>query len=320
MKKLSILLIAMMCIILAACGHEHTWQAANCTSPKLCTSCGETEGEALGHSWIDATCEKSSFCSVCGLTSGDPLGHTWKDATCTDPATCEACGKTQGDPNGHSFTDATCTEPETCSVCGHTQGDALGHTVTEWTVSKDSTCTEVGTETGTCTVCSETATQQIPMKEHTPSDWIVVVQPTPDEEGTRTKNCTVCEKELEREQFTLTAEEMKQLYIKNCKSIAYTSLERTPGEYEGEYVKFSGYVVQVCSEASSALYYSTYRVATSGRYNNVVYLVVDNYGSGTRILEDDYITFYGTFDGLYTYTTVRGDQITIPKVMAEYVD
>ena len=81
MKKLSIVLIALLCFVLAACGHEHTWQASTCTSPKLCTSCGETEGEALGHSWVEATCDKSSFCSVCGLTSGDPLGHTWQDAT-----------------------------------------------------------------------------------------------------------------------------------------------------------------------------------------------------------------------------------------------
>ena len=320
MKKLSIILMALLCIVLAACGHEHTWQASTCTSPKLCTSCGETEGEALGHSWMEATCDKSSFCSVCGLTSGDPLGHTWTDATCTEPKTCELCGKTDGDANGHNFLPATCTEPETCSVCGHTQGEALGHTVSEWTVSQDSTCTEVGTETGTCTVCGEAVNQEIPMKEHTPGDWNVIKQPTPDEEGTRTQNCTVCEKELTREQFTLSAEELKQLYIQNCKSIAYTSLERTPGEYEGEYVKFSGYVVQVCSEASSSFYYSTYRVATSGRYNNVVYVMVDNYGSGTRILEDDYITFYGKFDGLFTYETVRGDQITIPSVIAEYVD
>ena len=35
------------------CGYRgsHTWKAATCTTPKTCTKCGETEGEALGHSY-----------------------------------------------------------------------------------------------------------------------------------------------------------------------------------------------------------------------------------------------------------------------------
>lgn len=31
--------------------HEHDWVAANCTTPKTCEECKETEGEALGHTW-----------------------------------------------------------------------------------------------------------------------------------------------------------------------------------------------------------------------------------------------------------------------------
>ena len=33
--------------------HEHDWVAANCTTPKTCEECKETEGEALGHDWGD---------------------------------------------------------------------------------------------------------------------------------------------------------------------------------------------------------------------------------------------------------------------------
>ena len=29
--------------------HSHSWQNATCTSPKTCTTCGATEGSALGH-------------------------------------------------------------------------------------------------------------------------------------------------------------------------------------------------------------------------------------------------------------------------------
>ena len=158
------------------------------------------------------------------------------------------------------------------------------------------------------------------MAEHTEGQWEITKQPTTDSDGTRIKKCTICGEELEKESFSMSKEELAALYKNSCQWLAYDTLARTPGDYEGTKVAFAGYVVQVCSEASSPLYYSTYRVATSGRYDNVVYIKVDNYGSGSRILEDDYITFYGEFEGLYTYETVMGASVTIPKVMVEYIN
>ena len=233
---------------------------------------------------------------------------------------CSNCQLTDGIPLGHSWEAATCTIPETCSVCGETQGLPLGHSVENWKVVTASTCTQEGTEQGTCTVCGESCNQSIQLKEHTPSDWEITLEATATSEGTRVKKCTACGAELEQEKFEMTAEEIEKLYKKKCKTISYDTLSRKPGEYEGEYVKFSGKIVQVCSEATSALYYSTYRVATSGSYDNVVYIFVDNYGSNERILEDDWITFYGKFDGLFTYETVLGANVTIPKIIVEYID
>lgn len=56
---------------LVPCDHE--WQDATCTSPKYCTICEETEGEALGHEWQDATYYAPKTCSICGETEGEPL-------------------------------------------------------------------------------------------------------------------------------------------------------------------------------------------------------------------------------------------------------
>jgi hypothetical protein len=33
--------------------HEHSWVDADCTTPKTCSICGKTEGEALGHDYGD---------------------------------------------------------------------------------------------------------------------------------------------------------------------------------------------------------------------------------------------------------------------------
>ena len=37
---------------------SHNWQTATCTSPKTCSLCGETEGNALGHTTATGVCER----------------------------------------------------------------------------------------------------------------------------------------------------------------------------------------------------------------------------------------------------------------------
>ena len=156
---LSGLLVAVCAISFASCKCEHIWLEADCTTPKTCSQCEETDGAALGHSWDDATCTVAKTCSVCKLTEGDALGHSFSDATCTEPKTCSVCELTEGDALGHSFSDATCTEPKTCSVCELTEGDALGHSYEE-SVAQKATSTKKGTLKYTCSVCSDSYTEE----------------------------------------------------------------------------------------------------------------------------------------------------------------
>ena len=320
MKK-RITVLCLICILLfSGCSCKHEWKKADCVTPKTCGLCQETEGEPLGHNWQDANCIEPKTCMECGRTEGVAKGHDWKDATCTSPLMCAVCARTEGSALGHSWSEATCTLPVTCYACGLTSGEPLGHSVETWEITQDATCTEEGTECGICTLCKENIERSVAVKEHTPGDWEITEEPTEHDPGKRQVLCKQCGVTLESESFTLSAEELEKRYKEKCKSISYDNLSRYPDDYEGEYVTFRGKVVQVCSEAKSAMYYSTYRVATSGSYNNVVYIYVDNYGSGSRILEDDWITFYGKYDGLYTYTTVMGASVTIPSVKVEYID
>ena len=78
MKKMAMymVLIVLLSVMLVGCGHTHEWVEANCETPKTCSSCGETEGIALGHTqgeWEIVT--EASFsepglrqvcCTVCG--------------------------------------------------------------------------------------------------------------------------------------------------------------------------------------------------------------------------------------------------------------
>lgn len=90
-------LLILLGLLLTGCGCKHEWQSATCDTPKTCSLCQLTEGEALGHAWADATCETAKTCSTCQKTEGEPAGHKWEDATTEAPKTCSVCQKTEGE-------------------------------------------------------------------------------------------------------------------------------------------------------------------------------------------------------------------------------
>ncbi|MBR4864242.1 MAG: hypothetical protein IKU07_06680 [Oscillospiraceae bacterium] len=98
MKKYLLAMLVCLCfvLVLAGCGCDHEWAAANCTAPKTCELCGEIQGEAKGHTWVEATCTAAKNCSVCHITEGEVPGHNWEEATTETPKTCLTCQLTEG--------------------------------------------------------------------------------------------------------------------------------------------------------------------------------------------------------------------------------
>lgn len=66
--------------------HSHSWVEATCLTPRICSKCGQTEGDPLDHDWQDATCQDPRHCLRCGLESGVPQDHLWQNGQC---AYCE---------------------------------------------------------------------------------------------------------------------------------------------------------------------------------------------------------------------------------------
>ena len=289
-KKISVvLLLLLVTMVITACACQHEWEEANCTAPKTCTKCGETEGE--------------------------PLGHDWEDANCETPKTCKVCGETEGEAHGHKWTEATCTEAKTCSVCGKTSGNALGHEISEWKETKKASCTESGQRDGVCSRCGETVIEEIEKLAHTESDWKITQKASYDQAGERQKTCTVCGEVLQTESYELEGEEKANAFKNECANYSYKDIARDPDQYKGSKIKFYGEIVQVCSENKDLC---TYRVMLSNY--DVIYVTYKRPEGEGRLLEDDNITVYGLCNGLYSYTSVQGAQITIPMVDAKYID
>ncbi|MBO5261607.1 MAG: InlB B-repeat-containing protein [Clostridia bacterium] len=100
----------------------HSWNEADCVSPKTCKVCNATEGDALGHEWTTPDvdlCKIQSTCSRCGATDGENAEHTWVAASCENAKSCTECGATDGFPLGHipNADDGNCLTAITCQRC-----------------------------------------------------------------------------------------------------------------------------------------------------------------------------------------------------------
>ena len=98
-------------------------------------------------------------------------------------------------------------------------------------------------------------------------------------------------------------------------SIPYKDLMRYPEQYTGNSYSFTGYVLQTQKEDD--LY--VYRVSTSGKSDNVVFVALRESSGMPRLIEDDKVSIAGTFLGLQSYIAVLGNEITIPLMIAEKI-
>lgn len=97
--------------------------------------------------------------------------------------------------------------------------------------------------------------------------------------------------------------------------VAYDKLARTPDDYEYEKIKASGEVIQVIEGDGE----TQLRVAVGGDYDTVLLVYYDSSIVDTRVLEDDNVTLYGISQGLYTYESTMGGDITVPLVAVQKI-
>lgn len=104
-------------------------------------------------------------------------------------------------------------------------------------------------------------------------------------------------------------------YISQCVTLNYNDIERNPDSYKGQKTRVSGEVVQVSEGFFDSV---TLRVDSGG--GDMWYVTYTRKEGESRILDGDSITCYGECDGVRSYTTVIGSQVTIPSLKMKYYD
>lgn len=135
-----------------------------------------------------------------------------------------------------------------------------------------------------------------------------------EEESKKIKEKKAAEKAAkEKEAAEKAAEEEAAGYETG---ITYDQLARTPDDYKGKKVKFTGKVIQVIESADAI----QIRLAVDDNYDTVLLGEYSPSIVSSRVLDDDHITIYGVSAGVVTYKSTLGGNITIPGVLIERID
>lgn len=98
--------------------------------------------------------------------------------------------------------------------------------------------------------------------------------------------------------------------------ITFDQIARNPDQYTGKLLHMTGKVIQEMEDDGTV----DLRVAINGDYDDVVLVELDDtILNGSRILEDDLVTFYGMSLGTQDYESTMGATITVPYVVADKV-
>lgn len=125
-----------------------------------------------------------------------------------------------------------------------------------------------------------------------------------------------------KEDEVIQAQRIKDEYISSCKQISYADLARNPDKYKGQAFVFTGKIIQVSEPTFGNIVSLRINVTKNeyGSYTDTVYATVELSDDSDRLLEDDIVKVYGDCEGLYTYTSVMGNSVSVPKINIQYFD
>lgn len=204
----------------------YTWNGTSCTASRVCSrdeSHVDTQTvTAAVEKTRDATCtlaELSTYTATFTNTvfatqkktdveTKAALGHDYAVQQHDDAQHWMKCSRCSAIDTKQEHTFGAWSDGEqTCTVCSYVK--TCSHSWNSGEVTKAATCTETGVKTFTCTVCSTTKTETLPVTAHISGAAVKknVVDATCTAEGSYDEvvYCEACNKELSREARTLPA-------------------------------------------------------------------------------------------------------------------
>jgi Bacterial Ig domain len=103
-----------------------------------------------------------------------------------------------------------------------------------------------------------------------------------------------------------------------AKTIDYKQFNKNPDRLKGEYVKYTGQILQIMEgEGRTQIRLAVTQTSYGWDVNDIVFVEYDGL---TDFVDEDIVTIYGEVFGAYSYTSQAGWEITLPAVIADSVE
>lgn len=109
-------------------------------------------------------------------------------------------------------------------------------------------------------------------------------------------------------------------YKDECIEKSYEELARNPDNVKGTKVKVTGEVIQVTEYNNKTELRVNITKEEYGYYTDTIYVTYVPKAGEDKILEDDIVTIWGISEGDYSYTSIMGSKVTLPKIDAKYIE
>ena len=124
---------------------------------------------------------------------------------------------------------------------------------------------------------------------------------------------------------TVTHPNVSELTYKlMCEEIEFSQLARNPDSYKDQMMRFTGEVIQVVEGSGAVDIRMNVTLVNEDSnwsyYDDTIYATVRIEDSADRILEGDIVTIYGVCCGAYSYKSILGTKVTLPKIEAMYYE
>ena len=117
---------------------------------------------------------------------------------------------------------------------------------------------------------------------------------------------------------TTTTTVSPQAFKDSCKTVEYRVFKKDAGKMVGEPLTFKGEVIQAMeSDGTTIMRVAVEKTSYGWDYNSVVLVV---FPGELAVYEDDVVQLWGLCNGDHTYESQAGYNITVPSVLALYVE